>query len=851
MSERKKEKQSVEQIKLEPGDVLTFGSVNLLLSLAITQREVNKYKVKWDKLSSIDNLRFLRKHQKLWKRVEISTTNETIKLLLQLNKSSQKIIKIGYVAMQKIIYKNTQRKFQEFVRAVTNNNGIFLTSCAACNCPIDIKLKLIYNNKEKIFTLVGSSSSTDDKEKKDKTNNETKNGSNTKNENDKKDNDNEEKTENKKDNNENTKNENDDDKNKDDEENPFVNINEEMVKLSDYNFIYFNLKDYVSGDLNCIKLKYLAQYFENIKITTNSKIVLNMGEEQITKNEELNEILSLTDVYIFYDQNKLYGTFKSFKEKEDKVANEEEYFRHYYDAKLRHKEKENNKKREEKLSQKFREFLELQEREKDSRSISRKNTIFTNNLNLKNIASIKETPEKNTDTNIDKNNNINPTTLNKIYLTEGSYNNTNNLEKINIMTNKIQENEKNNISNNIENNIQKEKRKNTIHQTNRTHSKNNKTKPNFHTISPINPPSLEPTRILEKNEMFTYFKTNICDKDPIKKFQYKTAIVMDEFNKIFIVKFNKNEEIPTVLDFDIKLYPKINLRNINTVNEYKKFVKSKFNEYIIIFIGNILSFMFSQGKDGCEEKNLFMGYLFATNALKKIVELERCKIPLPTDKSFYYPSINKNELDKLIAEANLRKKESNFVLDFARKTGSNDFKQYNPLLDKNLFSFFRFENNLNILRQNGFLGKNGELLYDTFYKETPRLSQNNKKNIKINDKDLIKSIKEVKRKNNFIMREDECFVKYKNPTTGNTKLSKFIVGYNKKEPAYSMYNPGAKNVILPPIGRQKIIDLTKKGIDSDGGDENDEDEDEENRESDDKEEGSDSGSGSGSGSGES
>ena len=129
---------------------------------------------------------------------------------------------------------------------------------------------------------------------------------------------------------------------------------------------------------------------------------------------------------------------------------------------------------------------------------------------------------------------------------------------------------------------------------------------------------------------------------------------------------------------------------------------------------------------------------------------------------------------------------------------------------------------------------NEEIVQTASQSKKQRRSSGNKK---INDKDLIKSIKEVKRKNNFIMREDECFVKYKNPTTGNTKLSKFIVGYNKKEPAYSMYNPGAKNVILPPIGRQKIIDLTKKGIDSDGGDENDEDEDEENRESDDKEEG--------------
>ena len=167
MSEESKEKDNIERIKIGPGDILTFGGIDLLFSLVLTKREIEKYKIKWDKLSSVENLKFLKKHPKLWKRVELSSSNETMKLLLQLNKSSQKIIKIGYVVLQNLIFEGKQKDYRDFFRTVTNENGLFVTCCDACSCTVSIKLKLIYNKQEKIILLAGSASGNDNEEKED------------------------------------------------------------------------------------------------------------------------------------------------------------------------------------------------------------------------------------------------------------------------------------------------------------------------------------------------------------------------------------------------------------------------------------------------------------------------------------------------------------------------------------------------------------------------------------------------------------------------------------------------------------------------------------------------------------
>ena len=120
--------------------------------------------------------------------------------------------------------------------------------------------------------------------------------------------------------------------------------------------------------------------------------------------------------------------------------------------------------------------------------------------------------------------------------------------------------------------------------------------------------------------MFEYFKYGICDKDPQKKSQDKVALVLDEFKKIFFVKCNKKEEKPSILDFDLNLFPQMNLRNMNDILESKKLIQSNFNNYTKAFFGTLLSNIVSKGQEGCEENSLFLSYLVAMNTIKKGLE---------------------------------------------------------------------------------------------------------------------------------------------------------------------------------------------------------------------------------------
>ena len=138
---------------LGPGDLLAFGSVNLLLTLNLDENDLIKYKLNWESLSSLHDLKFIIKHQQFWKRIELTSNNEAMNVILYINKTSPKLIKIGYVGLKKIIFKEKEEDFKDFIFSITQQNGLFITSCDICNCTISIQLLLKYEKKEKVLKL--------------------------------------------------------------------------------------------------------------------------------------------------------------------------------------------------------------------------------------------------------------------------------------------------------------------------------------------------------------------------------------------------------------------------------------------------------------------------------------------------------------------------------------------------------------------------------------------------------------------------------------------------------------------------------------------------------------------------
>ena len=355
--------------KLTPGNILSFGSLNLILTLNLEKHDIKKYKIKFDKLESLDNLKFLKKHKSLWKKVTLSSPNNTLNILLHINKSSKKVINIGYVAFKKIEYNDEQEEFEKFIKEVTTQNGLFLTSCEVCPCAIFIQLLLKYEEKEKNFVLCGKSESEEkEKDVKGEDDNVIQDEHIKENNEEKKENKEEEKKS---------------EKSKKEDENPFTKIKSEIVAPADFNYIYFNYNDYVNGEFKGkITVEHLYEYFQTLKITTKSKIILNLEQENIDNNNIFRDIMSITDIFIFYDKNKLYELLKQLKIEEDNYKTEKLYEYHCKEYEKKLQSREEFKQHEEEKIKNYKAFLEKNKtrKEKEKEKEKEKNINKTRNI---------------------------------------------------------------------------------------------------------------------------------------------------------------------------------------------------------------------------------------------------------------------------------------------------------------------------------------------------------------------------------------------------------------------------------------------------------------------------------------
>ena len=724
-----KESDSKENIKptLTPGNLLAFGSINLIFTLPLEKHDIKKYKIKFDALKTLEDVKFITKHERFLKRVDITTKTNVMDILLQINKSAKKLLKIGYISYNKIIFKENQEIFKDFIEKVTRLNGIYLASCNICDCQLCIELVITYEKKVKKFVICGQSSEEIIKEEKDEDNNSGQSDDNNENNNKKKENP-IDKTEK---------------ENKSEEKNPFINISKDLVKLDDYDYIYFNYNDYMNGEFSSsINILNVYEYFQNIKLISKSKIILNLENIDLENDSGnlLPDLLALTDIFIFYDKNKLYELLKSMKEKEDYTNTEKLLKFHSLQAEKKIIEKEEMQQIEEEKTRKYKLFLEKEkEKEKKFKKIYHFDKYNTEqNESYYNRSKIYLTQEEN-----DRNKESEISEIHKMLNTATDDGNSHNKKK----------------------------------------SKNNFKKKLFYL-------KLGQSKALNKNQMWEYFKHGIYNKDPQKKGK-KIIIAMDDFKKIFFVKFTKNEDNPSIFEYDLKLYPKINLQNMKEILDFKKLLRTNFDEYIKIYIGTLLGVILK--KNYIEDNDFLLGYLYATNKIKKLAEIKKYNLPIPREKNFFYPNLSKKGLEKMFTRTIYNKKERLFVLD-GNKKKTIGIQQYNPLLDKNLASFFSSKNNQNFLKSKGFINKEGEIMYDPIYKDS------------LKDK-----------KNNLII-DDSTF--YKSFQTTN----KFLYGYkNKKQiPEYSIYHPNKNNIVLPLISKSKkqnIVGKNNKEIISEADDE--------------------------------
>jgi hypothetical protein len=275
------------------GNFLSFGSLDLSFKLYLNKEDLVSNNVTWKSINSLKDLKFLTQNQNLWKRIDLFSDNDTLKILIQMNKIAFKKILIKYVCYNSINYEKTEKEIIDFIYNVTVENGLYLDSCEICPCKIKIQLILYYKNHCKYFILLENS----DSENIISSNNNTIEDSNKK-------------------------------------DNPFTHITEEIINSCNYNYIYFDLSDYTTGEFrNAFSIKNLYEYCIYLKLNTNSKIILNIKNE-MNKTEEYKNLLSVIDICICYNKKNLYENLTILKYNEDKNEKNirEDIFYHFFDT---------------------------------------------------------------------------------------------------------------------------------------------------------------------------------------------------------------------------------------------------------------------------------------------------------------------------------------------------------------------------------------------------------------------------------------------------------------------------------------------------------------------------------------
>ena len=129
---------------------------------------------------------------------------------------------------------------------------------------------------------------------------------------------------------------------------------------------------------------------------------------------------------------------------------------------------------------------------------------------------------------------------------------------------------------------------------------------------------------LDKNNIFYYlreliFSSSIKEKHP--NYNDKLGIYLDDYKKIFLIDYKKNNFMPDITEYDLNVYPKPNIYNLKKIDKTKAILKKYDNKYTAILYGCLLSTIVDDLNEN--SSNYFMFYMNSHITLGKILALQK------------------------------------------------------------------------------------------------------------------------------------------------------------------------------------------------------------------------------------
>ena len=341
-----------EEIKSSIGKLITFGSLNLTFKLTLDRKDISANN--FEKLANLEDLTFLTENKKLWDKIELTSKNELLNLIIIMNKIKKNKSIVSYLVYNKIELNDTQSKFKNLIDSVLLDNGLVVIGrYDICQCKASINIILKYKDIKKNFNIYGEENDNDNEDKKEENDNK---------ESFKKDEDKNKETINSNEEKNQKRNDKEEDQEKEEEDEndigDFEKIPVDEVKFNDFKYLYIHFKDYCSGGQfsNAFKQNQLYNYLNKLKKSSKIKIIINLGENIENKNfKYFIKFMKISDIHIFRNKKLLLKT-------------------------LNERQKKENEKREKEI-EKLKNFLRTQKLKK-SKELSREKNLSTNEMNF-------------------------------------------------------------------------------------------------------------------------------------------------------------------------------------------------------------------------------------------------------------------------------------------------------------------------------------------------------------------------------------------------------------------------------------------------------------------------------------
>ena len=585
------------------GKLITFGSLNLCLTLKLEKTEIQNLKINFRHLKTINDLNFIIENEYFWERIELSSKNELLSTLFHMNKIKRVKNIVAYLVYERLQLNEEQMKFQRLLDYILLTNGVVIYYFDICKCKMNISFKIVYKNYVKkviflgdeeydeedtnlenqnsidyndsiLYNINNTSKTIDDYVKSN--NNISKTKIETK------------ETKEKEDEKIPTVEEEEEESNEDDDNEDniglFERLPENEVNFGEFKYIYIHFRDYIlDGEFSGLfKFGEIYNFLKKIKKDSKVKIIFNFSEGLKSYWKYVIKFLKISDIHIFRKKSELLEILIKLNEKENKTR-------------------------------------------------IKKNKILLDVLKARKSHYIKKIkPIRNR--NESQNSSQPRLKLNQLYKISGE--NPDNDYYLKRLENNVNQSLKNIILAKSQSLSVDNKKRVLIDKTNM-----------FNFVHKI---LFSPKLNLSQE----YFKN-------------KLGIYLDDFKKIYIADYKRTKPRPDIIEYDFNIYPKSNVHKLKEIEILREILYSRYSMFSYIIYGCILSTILDDIIKGKESYYLF--YFYIRVSVLKILSLLKKGTPIPTNKEFYIVELKKNELKKIISDENTKKKENGFNMNYLHK----------------------------------------------------------------------------------------------------------------------------------------------------------------------------------------